>query len=123
MLGCVSATPEPIAMRRLLALLPLISAPVLAQEADMLRLVCRPDQPAMAEPLAFSIDLGAKDAVETITGRRFGVVPMRDGIALFDPAQGPAAVVWRIDRVTGRFTRVDTRLRLEGICDKVERRF
>lgn len=110
-------------MRRLLASLLLISAPVLAQDAEILRLACRPDQPAMSGPLAFSIDLGAKDAIETATGRRFGVVPTRDGIALFDPAQGPAAVVWRIDRVTGRFTRVDTQLRLEGICDKVERRF
>lgn len=110
-------------MRHLLALLLLIPIAAPAQEPEVLRLSCRPDQPAMSAPLAFSIDLAAKDAAETTSGKRFGVVAIRDGIALFDPTQGPAAVVWRIDRVTGRFSRVDTQLPLEGMCDKVERRF
>lgn len=110
-------------MRRLAALFALIVTPALAEESEILRLACRADQPAMSEPLAFSIDLAAKDAIETTSGKRFGVVGGRDSIALFDPAQGPAAAVWRIDRVTGRFRRVDTQLPLEGVCDKVERRF
>lgn len=110
-------------MRRLALVLLLLAAPASADEADILRLACRPDQPAMSEPLAFSIDLAAKEAVETTGGRRYGVAGGGDSLALFDRAQGPMAVVWRIDRITGRFTRTDTQLRLEGVCDKVGRRF
>ena len=110
-------------MRRLVVSLLLLATPALAEDAETLRLACRADQPAMSGPLAFSIDFTAKDAVETTGGKRYGVAASRDSIALFDPAQGPAALVWRIDRVTGRFSRLDTQLRLEGVCDKVERRF
>jgi hypothetical protein len=110
-------------MRRLAILATLLVSPAIAEEPDTLRLACRADQPAMSGNLAFSIDFTAKAATETTSGKRLGVIAGHDSIALFDPAQGPNAVVWRIDRVTGRFSRVDTQLRLEGTCDKVERRF
>lgn len=111
-------------MRRLaLVSVLLLSAPALAEEGDTLRLSCRPDQAAMSAPLAFSIDLATGAAIETTSGRRYGLAANGDSLALFDRAQGPQAVVWRIDRITGRFTRVDTQLRLEGLCDKVGRKF
>lgn len=106
-------------MRRLAALFALIAAPAWAGEDEPLRLACRPDQPAMSAPLAFSVDLAAGQATETTSGRRFTVAAGQDVITLDSPNGG----TWRIDRVTGRFARVDTQLRLEGVCDKVGRRF
>lgn len=110
-------------MRRLVLLSALIAVPASADEAETLRLACRPDQPAMSEPLGFFIDLAGGTATETTGGRRYGLAANGDSLALFDRSQGPGAVVWRIDRITGRFARVDTQLRLEGLCDKVGRRF
>jgi len=110
-------------MSRLIpALLLLTSAaiPAAAQPADILRLACKANDPAMSPPLSFSIDMAAKDAVETTSGKTYGVAAYRDGLGLYEPAQGPAAVVFRIDRVSGRFARVDTQLRWDGMCDKVE---
>ncbi|MBI2241645.1 MAG: hypothetical protein HYU59_12680 [Magnetospirillum gryphiswaldense] len=97
-----------------------VTMPAAAQQSDILRLACKASDPAMSPPLAFSIDLAAKDAVETTNGKHYGVTSYRDGLGLYDPAQGPATVVFRIDRVTGRFARVDTQLRWDGTCEKVE---
>ncbi|MGE4279000.1 MAG: hypothetical protein AB7G62_05395 [Magnetospirillum sp.] len=110
-------------MSRLIAALPLIllaALPAKAENAETLRLVCTANDPAMSPPLAFSIDLAAKDAVETTSGKHYAVTAYRDGLGLYDPAQGPAAVVFRIDRISGRFARVDTQLRWDGTCEKVE---
>lgn len=106
-----------------LAVALLAAAPALAQDSETLRLVCRADNPALlAEPLAFSMDLSAKEAVETISGAQFGVTAVRDSLSLWEKASGPGQVVFRIDRVSGRFARVDKQIRLEGMCDKVERK-
>lgn len=111
-------------MSRLIPVLLLLTCaattPAAAQPADILRLACKANDPAMSPPLSFSIDLAAKDAVETTSGKTYGVVSYRDGLGLYEPTQGPAAMVFRIDRVSGRFARVDTQLRWDGICDKVE---
>jgi hypothetical protein len=102
----------------------LAASPALAEESEMLRLVCRADNPALlAEPLAFSLDLGAKEATETLSGAQFGITTLRDGLNLWEKSAGPAQVVFRIDRVSGRFARVDKQIRLEGTCEKVERKF
>lgn len=93
------------------------ATPALAQDGQVLRLLCRPDQSAMAQPLGFSIDFAAKDAVETTTGQRFALAGERDTLLLTGPA------TFRIDRVSGRFIRTDTNLRLEGTCEKEERKF
>lgn len=107
-------------MRRILLALALtLPAAAQAQNSDILRLSCRADDPAMSPPLSFSIDLTAKDAVESTSGKPYGVTQYRDGLGLFDLSQGPAAVVYRIDRISGRFARVDVQLRWEGQCDKV----
>lgn len=103
-----------------LMLVTLAAMPAQAQTADILRLACRATDPAMSPPLSFSIDLAAKDAVETTGGKHYGVTTYRDGLGLYDPAQGPSSVVFRIDRISGRFARVDTQLRWDGTCDKVE---
>lgn len=104
-------------MRRLALLL--LATPALAADPQTLRLACRPDQPAMGAPLAFSIDLAAQAATETTGGKRFTVAERQDSLVLSDGG----TPMWRIDRLTGRFTRLDTQLRLEGVCDKVERKF
>lgn len=107
-----------------LAVALLAAFPALAEESETLRLVCRADNPGLlAQPLAFSVDLAAKDAVETLSGGQYGVTASRDGLSLWDKAGGPGQVVFRIDRVSGRFARVDKQIRLEGMCDKVERKF
>lgn len=111
-------------LRRLAALMLIVAAPALAEDADLLRLSCRADNPALLpEPLVFSIDLAAKEATETTSAAQFGVTNYRDGLGLWDKASGPGQVVFRIDRVSGRFARVDKQIRLEGACDKVERKF
>lgn len=108
----------------LLAALMLSTLPARADEAEMLRLLCRADNPALlAEPLGFSIDLAARQAVETGSGAQFGVTAYRDGLGLWEAQSGPAQVVYRIDRLTGRFARVDKQIRLDGSCEKVERKF
>lgn len=71
----------------------------------------------MSPPLVFVIDVTAKDAVETTSGTHYGVTPYRDGLGLFDPAQGPGATIYRMDRVNGRFARVDLPPRWGGTCD------
>lgn len=118
-------------MSRMLAVLMLLLAALMlavpgawAEEPEILRLSCRADNPALlAEPLAFSIDLTAKEATETVSGAQFGVTAYRDGLGLWDKSVGPAQVVYRLDRVAGRFIRVDKQLRLEGMCEKMERKF
>lgn len=106
------------------ALLMLAALPALADEAEVLRLVCRADDPALlATPLSFSIDLTAKEAVEAGSGTTYGVTTYRDGLGLWESQTGPGAIVFRIDRVNGRFARVDKQVRLDGACDKVERKF
>lgn len=106
--------------RRLLpAALLLAALPAHAQEGEILRLVCRADNPALlAQPLSFSIDLAVRQAVETGSGEQFGVTAYRDGLGLWEAASGPGQVVYRIDRLTGRFARVDKQIRLDGACEK-----
>lgn len=105
----------------LLALLMLASLPAHAEDAGPLRLSCRADAPAgAAEPLAFSIDLATNQAVETGSGAHYGVTAYRDGLGLWEAAAGPSQVVYRIDRVKGRFARVDTQPRVDGACEKVD---
>lgn len=107
-----------------LAALMLSAMPAHAEEAEALRLLCRADNPALlAEPLGFSIDLAAKQAVETTSGAQFGVTAYRDGLGLWEAQSGPGQVVYRIDRLSGRFARVDRQIRLDGACEKVERKF
>lgn len=106
------------------ALLMLAALPAWADEPETLRLVCRADNPALlATPLSFTIDLAAKEAVEAASGAQYGVTAYRDGLGLWEAQAGPGAVVFRIDRVAGRFARVDKQIRLEGACEKVERKF
>ena len=106
--------------RRLALVLALAAAPALAEEAS-LRLSCRADNPGLlANPLAFSIDFAAKEAAETISGARYTLDAAGDMLVLRDRA---GQAVFRIDRITGRFARVDKQLRMEGSCDKVERKF
>ncbi|MBR9973376.1 hypothetical protein [Magnetospirillum sulfuroxidans] len=93
--------------------------PAQAQESEILRLACRAADPALSPPLTFSINVTAKDAVEVASGTHYGVTVYRDGLGLFDPAQGPSATVYRIDRVSGRFARVDLPARWNGRCDPV----
>lgn len=108
----------------LLALLMLAALPAHAEETGVLRLVCRADNPALlAEPLGFSIDLGAKQATETGSGARYGVTPYRDGLGLWEADAGPGQVVYRIDRLKGRFARVDKQVRLDGSCEKMDSKF
>lgn len=110
--------------RFLLPALLLLSAPVLADDSQVLRLSCRADNPALlATPLNFSIDFSTGRASETGSGEEFGITPYRDGIGLWEAATGPSAVVYRIDRVKGRFARVDKQIRLDGACEKVDRKF
>lgn len=110
--------------RLVLAALMLAAVPAYADESDSLRLVCRATNPALlAEPLAFSIDLAAGRAEETGSGERYGVTAYRDGLGLWEEQSGPGQVVFRIDRVTGRFARVDKQIRLDGVCEKVDRKF
>jgi hypothetical protein len=100
------------------------TATALADEIDTIRLLCRADNKALApQPLTFSIDTAAKEATETSSGTRFGVTAYRDGFGLWEPDGGPTALVYRIDRITGRFTRIDKQLRLEGSCEKAEQKF
>ncbi|MBI5162699.1 MAG: hypothetical protein HY985_02220 [Magnetospirillum sp.] len=96
-----------------------LSAPVLAAEAEVLRLSCRAEQGGEAS-YSFSIDTASGEAVETSGGRRYGVAAFRDGLALFDPNGGRGAVVFRIDRIAGRFARVDSPLVMTGTCTKAE---
>lgn len=106
------------------AVLSLFALPTAAAEADLLRLSCRADDPALlATPLSFSIDLAANQATETASGERFGVTAYRDGLGLWETAAGPGAIVYRIDRIKGRFARVDKQIRLDGACEKVEPKF
>lgn len=98
--------------------------PAAAGEADVLRLACKADNPALlAAPLTFSIDLAANQATETGSGEQFGVTAYRDGLGLWEAASGPSAIVYRIDRVKGRFARVDKQIRLDGACEKVDAKF
>lgn len=91
-----------------------------AEDGDVLRLSCRADNPGLLpQPLSFSIDLAARQAVETGSGEQFGVTAYRDGLGLWEAASGPSQVVYRIDRVSGRFARVDKQIRLDGACEKV----
>lgn len=107
----------------ILALLILASLPAHAEGAEPFGLLCRADNPALqAEPLAFSIDLATNQAVETGSGTRYGVTAYRDGLGLWEAAAGLGQVVYRIDRVKGRFARVDRQPRVEGACEKVERK-
>lgn len=114
-------------MRRLLILILALAAatPALAQDdAATLRLACRTDNPAQAAgPFAFSIDEKQAEATETVSGKTYGVISYRDGFGLFDPAGGRSALVFRIDRVSGHFARVDKQIKVEGYCEKVERKF
>lgn len=104
----------------LAALLTLAAAPAVADDDGVLRLSCRADNPALLPaPLAFSIDLAAAKATETGSGEQFGVTAYRDGFGLWDPAGGPGTVIYRIDRVHGRFIRVDKQIRVDGTCEKV----
>lgn len=107
-------------MRRIVlaCVLAVCALPAYADDAEILRLNCHATDPAMSPPLSFSIDLTAKDAIETTTGTHYGVIAYRDGFGLFDPAIGPTGVVYRIDRVSGRFARVDRQLRWDGQCEK-----
>lgn len=106
-----------------LAVILLAASPALAED-EPLRLVCRADNPALlAEPLAFSMDLAAKEATETTSGAQFGITAGRDSLSLWEKSSGPGQVVFRMDRVSGRFARVDKQIRLEGMCEKVERKF
>ena len=96
----------------------LAAAPALAEESGPLRLLCRADNPALlAQPLAFSIDLATRQAREEASGTKYGVTAYRDGFGLWEQESGPTALVFRIDRLTGRFARVDTQ-RLEGVCER-----
>ncbi len=115
-------------MRRLLAaaVLSLAVSPTVAAAAgeDVLRLVCQADNPSMLPaPLTFSIDLAAGRAVETGSGDQFGVTAYRDGLGLWPLADGPSAVAFRIDRIKGRFARVDKQIRLDGTCERTEAKF
>ncbi len=108
-------------IRRLALVAVLAATPVFAQQDGTLRLACRADNPALlAAPLAFAIDLAAKQASETTSGAQYAVEAGRDTLVLQDRAGQP---VFRLDRITGRFARVDKQLRLEGACEKVERKF
>lgn len=113
--------------RRSLAVIAVLLAtalPAAAQEAVPLRLVCRADNAALLpQPLTFSIDLAAARATETGSGEQFGVTAYRDGLGLWEAQSGPGQVVYRIDRVKGRFARVDKQIRLDGSCEKVEPKF
>ncbi|NFV78722.1 hypothetical protein [Magnetospirillum aberrantis] len=109
--------------RRLFALaaLSLVAATPAAADDGPLRLSCRADNPALLPaPLAFSIDMAAAKATETGSGEEYGVTAYRDGFGLWDPAGGPGTVVYRIDRIHGRFMRVDKQIRVDGTCEKVE---
>lgn len=106
------------------ALLMLAAVPAMAEEAQTLRLVCRADNPALlATPLSFSIDLNAKEATEAGSGTQYGVTAYRDGLGLWEQQSGPGAIAFRIDRVSGRFARVDKQIRLDGTCEKTETKF
>ena len=84
----------------------------------------RADNPALLpNPLSFSIDFSTGRATETNSGEEFGITPYRDGMGLWEAATGPSAVVFRIDRLNGRFARVDKQVRLDGTCEKVDRKF
>ena len=110
--------------RLVLPVLLLVSAPALADDASVLRLSCRADNPALLPaPLSFSIDFSTGRATETGSGAEFGITPYRDGMGLWEAAAGPSAVVYRIDRLNGRFARVDKQVRLDGACEKVDRKF
>lgn len=99
-------------------------APAWADDSQVLRLACRADNAALLPtPLAFSIDFSTGRANETTSGEEFGITAYRDGIGLWEAATGPSAVVYRIDRVKGRFARVDKQIRLDGSCEKVDRKF
>ncbi|MBF0325144.1 MAG: hypothetical protein HQL42_08720 [Alphaproteobacteria bacterium] len=114
-------------MRRLviLTIAVLTALPAVAQEeAATLRLACKADNPALeAGPFAFSIDEKRGEASETVSGKNYGVMSYRDGFGLYDPAAGRSALVFRIDRVSGRFARIDKQIKVEGSCEKVERKF
>jgi hypothetical protein len=112
-------------MRRLAFALLFVAAPALAQEDEgIIRLACRADNPALgADPMAFSIDTKTLEASETVSGKAYGVIKYRDGFGLYDPAVGRSQVIFRIDRVTGRMARIDKQIRLDGSCEKVERKF
>lgn len=94
-----------------------VAVPAVAGD-EPLRLVCRTGGGGPQQVFAFSIDMAAKDAVETVTGGRFAVSGLRDHIVLSDGA----TPVFRIDRVTGAFV-VDRQLRMDGMCEEVERKF
>ncbi len=101
----------------LAALLAACAAPAAAED-DVLRLSCQTTEGGQ-QAFAFSIDFAAKDAVETLSGKRLTVSStLRDHIVLSDGA----TPVFRIDRVTGTLV-VDRQLRLEGRCEKVDRKF
>lgn len=105
-------------MRRfILASLMLMAAAAAAGE-EPLRLACRTGGDGPQQSFAFSIDLAAQEAVETRSGRRFAASARQDHIVLSDGGMP----VFRIDRITGAFT-VDRQLRVEGQCDRVERKF
>ncbi|MCR6629729.1 MAG: hypothetical protein NVV74_06565 [Magnetospirillum sp.] len=98
--------------------------PAWAGAGEPLRLLCRADNPALlAAPLGFSIDLDGGRAVEVGSGGRYGVTAQDDGLELWQAGGDPRSVVFRIDRLSGRFARLDKQLRLEGACEKTERRF
>lgn len=105
--------------RLLLATLMLAALPAHAQQGEPLRLTCRADAPALlAQPLSFSIDLAVRQAVEAGSGEKFGVTVYRDGLGLWEAASGPGQIVYRIDRLSGRFARVDKQIRVDGACEK-----
>lgn len=97
----------------------LAAGPALAQ--DLLRLSCTAADGGTGLRYAFSISLAEKDAVEVNSGRRYGLTDLRDALELFDPAGGAKDVVFRINRITGDFARVDRQIRFEGSCTKVDR--
>ncbi|MEW5728326.1 MAG: hypothetical protein AB1918_10915 [Pseudomonadota bacterium] len=99
------------------ALLAACAAPAAAEE-EVLRLACQTTEGGQ-QAFAFSIDFAAKDAVETLSGKRLTVSStLRDHIVLSDGG----TAVFRIARVPGTLV-VDRQLRLEGRCEKVERKF
>lgn len=105
----------------LLALLMLAALPAHAEDSGTLHLSCRADGVgAQSAPLAFTINVATKRAVEAASGARYGVTTYRDGLGLWDAEAGPGQIAYRIDSTKGRFARFDAAGRVDGTCEKVE---
>lgn len=105
----------------MIAALLLAAWPALAQQEERLRLACRADDPAMNHaPFTLSLDLAGKNGAWSLDGRPFSLEERADSLIL--KGEGGETIL-AVDRLSGRFQRLDKQIVLSGTCERTLRKF